>query len=242
MRQGARDRLRDLVTHFDHSVRGMAPDGRRIARDGSRAFGGYLRSKKGRLHEGVTEELVRIALEELLGLAPERLEINSKKIPIQIDPEWVASLEDLEVRNAIESEIDSYAYGLSVDKHVWVDGRFIAGLESKAYTENAMIKRILVDFRLLRGKHPNLLCYLVQLESQLGGDFADVTPSPIGSKSTNTLMSHFPDVPLRIITLLKGERKVDEPIHEPQYFKELDLENLERVTERFAQDFREALM
>lgn len=42
----------------------------------------------------------------------------------------------------------------------------------------------------------------------------------IGGASSHALMSYF-DVDLNSITLLEGERKVDEPIHKREHFKEM---------------------
>ena len=41
-------------------------------------------------------------------------------------------------------------------------------------------------------------------------------------------MSYFPEVDLNIFTFLKGERKIDKPIH--KYFKELKIEQLEKAS------------
>jgi len=109
---------------------------------------------------------------------------------------------------------------------VHIDGRFIIGVECKTYTENAVLKRILVDFTLFKQVYPDLKCVLMQLESQLGGDYSSLGEKTIyGSGSTHTLLSYF-DIDLIIITLLKGERKVDKPIHKPAYYKELEQQNL----------------
>ena len=72
-----------------------------------------------------------------------------------------------------------------------------------------MLKRILVDFHLLKTLYPHLTCCLFQLESQLGGDYADLPETPFGSRATHSIMSYFDDVDLHIVTFLKGERKVD---------------------------------
>jgi hypothetical protein len=40
------------------------------------------------------------------------------------------------------------------------------------------------------------------------------------------LFSYF-DIDLNIITLLKGERKVDKPIHKAEFFKPLERDSLE---------------
>jgi hypothetical protein len=60
---------------------------------------------------------------------------------------------------------------LKTDVHVQVDGKFKIAIECKAYTENAMLKRILVDFTLFKQVYPDLAFVLFQLESQLGGDY-----------------------------------------------------------------------
>lgn len=87
----------------------------------------------------------------------------------------------------------------------------------------------MVDFTLLRQMVPDLACVLFQLESQLTGDYSKPNnPIIFGSKPTHTLLSHF-DVDLHIITILEGERKVKEPIHDPKFYKELKFELLEKA-------------
>lgn len=98
-------------------------------------------------------------------------------------------------------------------------------MECKAYTENAMLKRILVDFTLFKQVYPDLSFVLLQLESQLGGDYSLVNSTKYGSPSTHTLLSYF-DIDLNILTLLEGERKVDRPIHKHEYYKSLRAESL----------------
>ena len=93
----------------------------------------------------------------------------------------------------------------------------------------------MVDFHLLKSLHPSLICCLLQLESQLGGDFSDPAANPaMGSRSTHTLLSHFPDVELNIVTLLSGERHPNRPIHDPEHFKALSPQSLESAVNRFA--------
>ncbi|MDI9572290.1 MAG: restriction endonuclease, partial [Candidatus Cloacimonadota bacterium] len=80
---------------------------------------------------------------------------------------------------------------------------------------------------------PTLDCVLLQLESQLNGDYSNISQSIIfGSSSTHTLLSYF-DVDLYIITLLQGERKVKKPIHKKEYFKELTSESIEKAISTF---------
>jgi hypothetical protein len=140
-------------------------------RQRERVYGGIMCSVKDALQEHITEEMVKIAWQNLGG-TPERLDINSRKIHIPIRKEYVDKIEDDKVRKHIMENIVVYHYGLSVDKHIFIDDRFIMGIECKAFTENAMIKRILIliDFHLLKTVCPQIVCFLFQLESQLGGD------------------------------------------------------------------------
>lgn len=113
------------------------------------------------------------------------------------------------------------------------------GVECKSYTENAMIKRILTDYTLLKGAHPDLVCTLLQLESQLGGDYSSPSrQGAMGSRSTHTLMSFFPKVDLHVVTLLEGERNIQRPIHKPEHFKELKRKNLDRAIARYSELLR----
>ena len=138
-------------------------------------------------------------------------------------------MKNTEVKNYILDNIESYYYGLSVDKHIFIDGKFVAWIECKAYTENAMLKSIMVDFWMLKKFYPNLYCFLFQLESQLGGDFSELNNITYGSKPSHSIMSYFPEVDLNIFTFLKGERKIDKPIH--KYFKELKIEQFEKAVD-----------
>jgi len=217
----------------------MEHDADKAIKQDSRAYGGFIRAAKGKMQEYITEQLIRTTWEVELEKHPSKLTINSEKIRIPIQMDYVNEIKEKTVREYILANIRKYYYGLSVDKHVFVDGKLVIGIECKAYTENAMIKRILVDFHLLKTKAPNMLCYLFQLESQLGGDYSSVVQSPKGSPPSHTLMSYFSDVELRIVTLLSGERKVDRPINKLQFFKPLPLERLEMAVDTLIKGFRE---
>jgi len=188
--------------------------------EGSRAYGGAVRSAKGILVEGIAKNLVEVAWNELGG-DPKRLSFQHENVRIPLKPEYLTRVRPQEVADYIRAHIEQYFYGHKTDVHVSIDGQFVVGIECKAYTENAMIKRILVDFTLLKQATPKLKCVLLQLESQLTGDYSKpLKPVIYGSASTHTLLSYF-DVDLNIITLLEGERKVNEPIHKRAYFKEM---------------------
>jgi hypothetical protein len=90
----------------------------------------------------------------------------------------------------------------------------------------------LVDFTLLKLKYHDLDCALLQLESQLGGDYASLNDIIYGSPSTHTLLSYF-DINLHIITLLRGERKVDKPIHKTEFYKPLTKKAIDKAIINF---------
>jgi len=106
--------------------------------ESDRAYGGIIRSVKGKLQEHITEEIIKIAWGSIGG-EPNRLQIDSKKhkIPIKID--YVNKIKDKDIKNYILKNIDNFYYSLSVDKQVSIDDNFILAIECKAYTENAKL-------------------------------------------------------------------------------------------------------
>jgi len=190
-----------------------------------RAYGGIIRAGKGALVESLAKNAVSIAWRELGG-HPSRFLLDKQGIKISIKSPYIEKIKSPEIKDYIKKNIRDYYYLAKTDVHVHIDKKFVMGIECKAFTENAMMKRILVDFTLLKQANKDMDCVLFQLESQLGGDYSKISKDIIyGSGSTHTLMSYF-DVDLAIVTLLEGERKVDKPIHKKEYAKELGEEGL----------------
>src|SRR3989338_10821258 len=237
MKSNLTRKIDELITTYNSVVKVVDKNANE---EEDRAYGGVVRSVKGKLQEHITEETINIAWQSIGG-KNSRITINSGKQRIPIQKEYVGQIEDDEVKKYILSNISDYYYALSVDKQVIIDGKFAIGIECKAYTENAMIKRILVDFSLLKTVFPDIICYLFQLESQLGGDYCDLNEVTFGSKSTHTLMSYFPEVKLKIFTFLEGEKKVDKPIHKQEYFKPLEKMQVEKAISLLATDFQKFL-
>ena len=237
MKPETRIALEDIIETYNRCMSVMEHDAARAMEEDSRAYGGFVRAAKGKMQEYITERLIRVSWSSELQENPRRLEVNSNKIQIPIQLDYIHKIKVKSVRNYILENVRDFYYGLSVDKHVFVDDIFIFGIECKAYTENAMIKRILVDFQLLKTRFPNIGCYLFQLESQLGGDYSTIATLPKGSSPTHTLMSYFPSVELNIVTLLPGERKVDRPINKPDFFKHLTIESLEIALDKIVDGF-----
>ncbi|MEW5799015.1 MAG: restriction endonuclease [Bacteroidota bacterium] len=221
----ANEEINSLVAAYNLLVGGID---NRAHESEDRAYGGIVRAGKGLLVESIAKNMIEIAWKRLGGTS-RRLSLNKITVKIPINPEYINSLKSEEVKKYIKENIRNYYYTLKTDVHVYVDEKFVMGIECKAYTENAMLKRILVDFTLFKKKFPKLNCVLLQLESQLGGDFSVLNkPISFGSPSTHTLLSYF-DIDLNIITLLEGERKVDKPIHKSGHFKELKTNNIKKA-------------
>jgi len=226
------DEIDEIIDAYEKLVVGIE---RRAKHTEGRAYGGIIRAGKGKLVESIARHLVRLAWKKI-GAEEYRLEIPEvqSRFKIPIRKEYVERLKNEEVKNYIKRHIDKYYYPLSTDVRVLIDGHLVMVIECKAYTENAMLKRILVDFTLLKHLYPDIIPVLLQLESQLGGDYSDLKKVSYGSPSTHTLLSYF-DVDLNIITLLKGERKVDKPIHKREFYKPLTRKSLKNAIDVFAE-------
>jgi len=184
-----------------------------------RALGGLLRSIKGTLVADITEALVRIAWVENGG-KPDKIEFKQTRQILLVEKEYISRQKEPAVKELLLNNRDQ-GYGYSVDKHIFIDSKLVLAIECKAYTENAMLKRILFDFYLLKKSYPKMNCALVQLENMLGGDYGNGSKIQAGSISSHSLMAQF-DFNLNIITLLEGDRKVDEPVHNLKYLKVLN--------------------
>ncbi len=198
-----------------------------------RAYGGVIRATKGTLLEDFLERLINNVWKNLGGDI-NRLDINSKKVKVKINESFIINIENDYIKNKIFNDIDKYFYNCSVDKHVFIDNKFIFAIESKNYTENAMLKRVLIDFWFIKHRFPLIETFLVQFESQLGGDYSELKSKDltIGSYSSNSIMSYFPSVNLKIRTLMPGERRVDKPIHKFQ--KGVSYEKCSELYDEFA--------
>jgi hypothetical protein len=207
----------EIVKSYEIFVKGIEAEANG---DEERAFGGVIRAGKGKLVESIAKHIVAIAWQNLNGKS-ERLSLEKKTFKVPINKPYIDKLKHKEVREYILDNISDYYYRLKTDVQVSIDKKMVMGIECKAYTENAMLKKIMVDFTLLKSIIPNIDCVLLQLESQLTGDYSNPKNKiTYGSHSSHTIMSYF-DIDLNIITLLEGERKVDEPIHSSEHYKDL---------------------
>ena len=227
----ALNNIKKIKDYYDDLLKNIEIE----ATKSSRAYGGYIRAFKGELVEYIARELVKIAWVDLLKQDYNRIDINKRKMPVIMTNKhkYIDNIESKEVRDFLTEHKEEQIYKFGTDEQVFVDGKLVLPIECKAYTENAMLKRILFDAKLMKELTGCQTYYLLQLESQLGGDYSSLNEIIYGSKSSNALMSQV-DVKLNIITLLKGERNIQEPIHDPKYFKELEINQLKKACIEFA--------
>ncbi len=214
--------LQGIIDAYNYLVQGIDT---KAKESNDRAYGGIVRAGKGKLVESIAKQLVRTAWKDL-NRDEDELSFSHCTIKIPLKREYLARIKNQKVKDYIMSNIFRMYYKIKPDVQVYVNGRFKLSIECKAYTENAMLKRILVDCTLIKNVYPGVKFVLLQLESQLGGDYSQIFKQiHYGSPSTHTLLSYF-DIDLNIITLLEGERRVDQPIHKKEYFKPLKIESL----------------
>lgn len=228
------NKLQTLISAYNTLVKGIDIEAS-ISND--RAYGGIIRAGKGELVESMVAHLIQIAWCDVLGQRASRLEINKKKMPIKVKDNYIDRIKEPAVREYVRANKNSLIYKFGTDVQVFIDNKLVIPIECKAYSENAMLKRILFDAVLMKEVAGTDVYYLVQLESQLGGDYSALNDITYGSPATHALLSHV-DVELKIITLLQGERKVDKPIHKKEYFKELRMSELQKALDVFTEALR----
>ncbi|MEF3254545.1 MAG: hypothetical protein K6348_03120 [Deferribacterales bacterium] len=162
--------LQGIIDAYNYVVQGID----KVAKGSDeRAYGGIVRAGKGRLVESIAEGLVRIAWKDL-GMDERGLSFKHQTVKIPLNREYINKIKSPEVQDYIMANINSMYYKIKPDVQIYVDNNFKISMECKAYTENAMLKRILVDCTLIKHVFPDVKFVLLQLESQLGGDYSDV--------------------------------------------------------------------
>lgn len=223
-----------IVSHYNSGIDNIRQKVA-LARKHNQNATGLACTLEGTLVKDLSELIVGLAWQQLGG-APSILAFNIvKTYKIGIEPGYAQKLAN-ETDSASKDDILGFEYEAQVDTFVFIDGSLVMGIGCKPYCDNEMLKEIIAEFLLMISHNPGLICCLLQLESQLGSPYSkpDYEKNPVlGSPSTLTLMSHFPDVDLNIMTLLDGERVVEQPIHEKEHLKEMRLERLLQVIDRF---------
>src|SRR3990167_1669092 len=125
MKSNLTRKIDELITTYNSVVKVVDKNANE---EEDRAYGGVVRSVKGKLQEHITEETINIAWGSL-GCKSERISIDSKKHKIPIQKEYIMNIEDKEVKKYILSNISDYFFGLSVDKQVCIDKNLVIGIE-----------------------------------------------------------------------------------------------------------------
>ena len=219
-----------IINEYTTTVLGIQ---RQTEEEVGRAAGGVMRSSKGKVVEEISKLIIKQAWLEAGGNLG-RLRFGNETYKIYVREEYITMLPEF-LQQEYRADRESVFYRAKVDTHVFIDSKFVMGIECKAYTENAMLKRILIDLHLLKTLFPELICCLLQLETFLGGNNTEPSiNSQIANNSTYTLMSFFPNVELQIMTLLEGSRDIDRPIHKQEYFKQMKPEYVKHAINRFS--------
>ena len=132
MRQETILELMRLTSDFEVALKSMEQDSNNDVSTSGRSYGGAVRSRKGALHEALTEDLINIVWKTELQRDASRLNVNKKKVRIPIRPDYLIRFDEVQ-----HSQMSAYHFDASVDWHVHVDGKFVLGIECKAFTENA---------------------------------------------------------------------------------------------------------
>jgi hypothetical protein len=219
-----KESLDGIIFAYEKLMRGIEADA--TDSETNRAYGGIIRAGKGELVESMVRTLVETAWVYNLNQSKNRLKMDKKKIKVSMKSDYIDKISDRDVQDYLINHHEEQFYNFGTDVHVFIDNKLVLPIECKAYTENAMLKRIVFDANLAFEYMKIELYLLFQLESQLGGDFNEIKPKTFGSPSTNTILS-YSHGKIDIITLLEGERKVDKPIHKSEFYKTIKYRNLE---------------
>ena len=229
-----KDRLREIINIYNSVIDNIDDKSRAVSNHGQNSSGGFLRARKGQLCPTITKELILLAWESL-GQDKDSIHFNAKTIKYPIDLSYVHSIKSRKVQQKIKDNLSKFQYRLPPDVLIYleIDEAPIAYIECKAYTETAMLKRVLFDCSVAKKVHPDITCFLFQLESQLGGDYSALKKEveTVGSYPSRTLFSVVPEVDLKIFTFLEGDRQVNKAIHKKEFKKELTEESLLRGLE-----------
>jgi hypothetical protein len=221
-----KESLEGIIFAYEKLMRGIDADA--TDSETNRSYGGIVRAGKGELVESMVRALVETAWVHNLNQSKNRLKMDKKKIKVSMKSDYINKISDPDVQYYLINHHKEQFYNFGTDVHVFIDDKLILPIECKAYTENAMLKRIVFDANLAF-EYMKIESYLLfQLESQLGGDYNEIKPKTFGSPSTNTILSYSRGK-IDIITLLEGERKVNKPIHKSEFYKPIKYKNLELV-------------
>ena len=86
--------VKDIIQDYNSIVKVIDKD---ASKQNNRAYGGVIRSVKGKLQEHITEEIIKIAWNNLNG-NQNRLEINSEKIKLPIKESYIKNIKNKKIK------------------------------------------------------------------------------------------------------------------------------------------------
>lgn len=89
--------IKDIIQDYNSVVKVIDKD---ASRQNIMSYGGVIRSVKGKLQEHITEEIIKIAWNNLNG-NQNRLKINSEKIKLPIKESYIRNIKNEEVKKYI---------------------------------------------------------------------------------------------------------------------------------------------
>lgn len=202
-----------LISHYNYVLTSLFDE----------SNGGKIRGQKGALVEHLAKELVELVWIKILQQSVDRIDCNKEKQAIKINNfEEYLLREDIkeQERERISNDFEDITYEFGTDVHVMIDGDLAIAIECKAYTETAMLKRIIFDSMLMDEALPSARHCLFQLETAFSYN------------QYHVLMSHHTHN-IDVLTLLDGKRNPKKPIHRRNHFKELNKEKLIKALEYF---------
>lgn len=137
------NKIQKIINSYNKVIKTVDQKARKTK---GRAYGGVIRSIMGTFFQDeIVRRLILIAWLKLGG-NPKRISFSTEKIKIPIKRNYIEKIKNETVKKFLLENINKCNYQQKTDLHVFIDNKFIMGVECRVYTENAMMKRILVDF------------------------------------------------------------------------------------------------
>ena len=185
--------------------------------------GGQQRGKKGEFVPQLCELFIRGSW-DLLGGDFRRISVVRKHILVPVST----------VGNAGSVKIE-------IDSLVGVDGKPVTGFECKAYTENAMMKRVLFDYSALVSHAPEFsTVFLFQLQNAMGDGLQYKIGEALNSRLYNMariqMKMRLPEI--RVVTLLPESRSSLRALHDADVTADLSDDRISEIIDVFKDTLR----
>lgn len=226
-------KIKELHIELNKIIQSADQNVNKIKQETLRTSGGIKRMAKGNLVEEIYSKVIEFCLNEKksklklinkMGNLPK----NTKKIPVLKVSKDYTNLKNLKFT---ENEM-SKGYEDKFDGFIIENNKIKVVLEYKAYSENTMLKRCLVDATIAQTFDRNIKYCLCLLQSQLTQN------DKLIGYNAHSLMNFFYEkynINVDILILVKEPRKVNEDIIKKKYG--IDYELLKKSINYFLTDF-----